>query len=158
MLVKGNPSRIKPVRVIRHAVVAAFSLLILGGLAAYATSPPGEAIAAKAFTQAAPAGREAIKGRVLLDGRPARGTAIRIIRRAGGQCAGRCRALAKVRVGRNGRFLIRVPPGRYIVVLRRSQATARVRVRVRRGQSVFVAATVERHGNRAVIAPVIFNY
>lgn len=158
MFVKRNPSRIRPVRVIRHAAVAALSLLIVGGLVAYATSPPGEAIAAKAFTQAAPVGREAIKGRVLLGGRPARGTVVRIIRRTRDRCAGRCKAVATVQVGRRGRFLIRVRPGRYIAVLRRPHATARVRVRVRPRQSIFIAATVERRGGRPVIAPVIFNY
>lgn len=160
------------VRLVRHISVAAVSGAIVISAAAYAFSPTIEAIGANVSTRVSTHKRSAIEGRILESKKGAKGAIVRITQHV--KCAAKrhktsaiarikrscgTRVIATRRVGANGRFSVRVNPGVYEVALQHgSKAKKRLRIAVKRGESIFIAATIEQRPGGLSIAPVIFNY
>lgn len=136
----------------RQVAVASASLLLVASSLGYLLSPVSEALGASVHAVAAKTHHEAIEGKV--ETKNARGFVVVVLKRVHGHEV----VVAVEKVGRNGRFFIRVAPGRYVTVIKHGHHQVSETVKVTSGHAAFIVVKVSHKRGGFSIAPVIFNY
>ena len=139
---------------VRRLCVGAASVMVLAAAVAYVLLPPVEPFAVGVvIAGATPIGKEAIRGVVLEDGKPATNTTLTVYRRRGGHLT----RLKSTYVHAHGRFVFHERPGSYSLLVRHAGHSTRIAITLGRGKTVYVNIVIRLSGG-FLIGPIIFNY